>query len=56
MLGVGSPAASALAVRGAGLRGGVKFRLTVSSDLGVGLAAVELSGCSKNALLCMRWI
>ena len=50
MLGVGSPAVSGLAVRVAGLRSGVKFRLTVSSDLGVGLAAVELSGCSKKAL------
>ena len=50
MLGVGSPAASCLAVRGAGLRGGVKFCLTVSSDVGVGFAIVELSGCLKKTL------
>ena len=50
MLGVGSPADSGLAVRGAGLLGGVKFRLTVSSDLGVGFAAVALSGCFKKTL------
>ena len=47
---MGSPAASGLAVRGAWLRGGVEFRLTVSSDLGVGFTAVELSGCLKKTL------
>ena len=50
LLGVGSQAAAGLAVRGAVLRGGVEFRLTVSSDLGVGFAAVELSGCLKKTL------
>ena len=47
---MGSPAASGIAVRGAGLRGVVEFRLTVSSGLGVGFTAVELSGCLKKTL------
>ena len=36
-LGVASPDATVLTVRGAELRGGVEFRLTVSSFSGVGL-------------------
>ena len=48
--GVGSPAASGFAVRGAELRGGVEFRLTFSSCSGVGLATFEISGCCKKTL------
>ena len=47
---MGSPAAMVIAVRGAELRSGVELLLTVSSDLGVGFTAVELSGCLKKTL------
>ena len=47
---MGSPAAPALAVRGAGMRGGVEFRLTVPSDLGMVFTVVEISGCFKKTL------
>ena len=50
ILGVGSPAAAVFAVRGAGLRGGVEFRLTVSSNLWMGFTTVEISGCLKKTL------
>ena len=47
---VASPDATVLAVRGAGLRGGVKFRLTVSSVSGMGLTTCEISVCCKKTL------
>ena len=47
MLGVGTPGSTALAVRGAELRGGAVFCLTVSSVLGMGFGACEISGCCK---------
>ena len=50
MLGVGHPDATVLAVRGAELRGGVQFRLTVSSVSGMGFATCEISGCCKKTL------
>ena len=50
MLGVGSPAASGLAVPGAGRRGGDEFYLAIPSVSGMGFAAVELSGCRKETL------
>ena len=50
ILDVGSPAAAVLAVWGDELMGGVEIRLTVSSDLGVGFTAVEISDCFKNPL------
>ena len=50
ILGVASPATTALAVRDAGLRGVVEFRLTVSSNLGMGFTTVEISGCLKKTL------
>ena len=49
-LGVASPDTTVLAVRGAELRGGVEFRLTVSSFSGVGLVTFEISGCCKKTL------
>ena len=49
-LGVASPDAIVLAVRGAELRGGVEFRLTVSSCSGKGLATFEISSCGKKTL------
>ena len=49
-LGVASPDATVLAVRGAGLRGGVEFRLTVSSVSGMGFATWEIAVCSKKTL------
>ena len=45
-----STGAMVLAIRGAGLRVGVKFRLPVSSFSGVGFATVEISGCCKKIL------
>ena len=41
-------ASSDAAVRGAELRGGVQFRLTVSSFSGVGLVTFKISGCCKK--------
>ena len=52
MLGVGTPETTALAVRGAELRGGAEFCLTVSSVLGMGFATCEISGCCKKTLSC----
>ena len=49
-LGVASPDATVLAVRGAELRSGVGLCLTVSSCSGVGLATFEISGCGKKTL------
>ena len=49
-LGVVSPDATVLAVRGAGLRGGVEFCLTVSSVSWMGFATCEISGCCKKTL------
>ena len=48
--GVASPDATVLAVRGAELRGGVKFHLPVSSLSGVGFDAFEISGCCEKTL------
>ena len=48
--GVASSDATVLAVRGAELRGGVEFCLTVSGCSGVGLAAFEISRCGKKTL------
>ena len=48
--GVASPDAAVLAVRGAELRGGVEFCLTVSSVSGMGFATCEISGCCKKTL------
>ena len=45
-----SPDATVLAVRGAKLRGGVEFRLTVSSFSGMGLVTFEISGCCEKTL------
>ena len=50
MLGVGTPDATVLAVRGAELRVGVEFRLTVSSISEMGFATCEISGCCKKTL------
>ena len=47
---VASPGVSVLAVRGAGLRGGVEFSLTVSGVSGVGFATLEITGCCKKTL------
>ena len=47
---VASPDATVLAVRGAGLKRGVKFRLTVSSVSGMGFATWEFAGCCKKTL------
>ena len=47
---VASPDATVLAVRGAGLRGGVKSCLTVSSVSGMGFTTCEISICCKKAL------
>ena len=63
MLYVGTPDATVLAVRGAGLRGGVEFHLTVSSVSGMGFTTCEISVCCKKTLsrecgvsfLYMRW-
>ena len=49
-LGVASPDATVLAVRGAELKVGVKFCLTVSSCSGVGLATFEIFGFCKKGL------
>ena len=49
-LGVASPDATVPAVRGAGLKGGVEFRLTVSSVSGMGFATWEIAGCCEMAL------
>ena len=49
-LGVASPDATVFAVRGAELRDGVEFRLTVSSVSGMGSATCEISGCCKKTL------
>ena len=49
-LGVASPDATVLAVSGAELRGGVEFRLTVSSFSGVEIATFGISGCRKKTL------
>ena len=49
-LGVTSPDATVLAVRGAGLMGGVEFCLTVSSVSGMGCSTCEISGCCKKTL------
>ena len=48
--GVASSDATVLAVRGAELRGGVEFRLTVSSFSGVEIATFGISGCCKKTL------
>ena len=50
MLGVGTPDVTVLAVRGAELRVGVQFRLTVSSISGMGFATCEISDCCKETL------
>ena len=50
MLGVGTPGSTALAVRGAELRGGAEFCLTAFSFSGVGFATFEISGCCKKTL------
>ena len=47
---VASPDVTVLAVRGAGLRGGVEFRLTVSSVSGMGSTTWEVAGCCKKTL------
>ena len=47
---VASPDVTVLAVRGAALRGGVEFRLAVSSVSGVGFATCEIAGCCKKTL------
>ena len=47
---MGSSASAVLAVRGTELLGGVKLRLTVSNDFGMGFTAAEISGCFKRAL------
>ena len=49
-LAVASPDATGLAIRGAGLRVGVKFRLLVSSFSGVGFATFEISDCCEKIL------
>ena len=50
VLAVASPDAAGLAIRGSGLRVGVKFRLPVTSFLGVGFGDFEISGCCKKTL------
>ena len=52
MLVVGPPAASGLAVRGAGRRCGDEFCLTIPSVPGMGCATCEVSGCCKKGLSC----
>ena len=50
MLGVVSPDATVLAVRGVELRDGVEFRLHVSSFSMVGFDTFEISGCCEKTL------
>ena len=45
-----SPDATGLAIRGTGLRVGVKFRLPVSSFSGVVFATFEISDCCEKIL------
>ena len=45
-----SPDAAGLAVRGSGLGVVVKFRLSVASCSGVGVANCELPGCCEKTL------
>ena len=52
-LGVASPDASGLAIRGSGLGVGVKFRLSVAGFSGVGVANCELPG-SRGYLTTLR--
>ena len=47
---VASPDVSDPAIRGSGLGVGVKFRLSVASFSGVGVANCELPGCCKKTL------
>ena len=48
--GVASPDVTVLAVRGAELRGGVEFCLTVSSVSGMGFTNFEIFGCCEKTL------
>ena len=45
-----SPDISGLAIRGSGLGVGVKFRLSVASFSGVGVANCEVPGCCGKTL------
>ena len=50
MLGVGTPDATVIELRGTELRVGVEFCLTVSSASGMGFATCEISGCCEKTL------
>ena len=50
VLAVASPDAAGLAIRGSGLGVGVKYRLSVTSFSGVGVANCELPGCCEKIL------
>ena len=51
-LAMASPDASGFAIRGSGLRVGVKFCLPVSSFSEMGFANFEIPGCCKKTLTC----